>query len=406
MTRPLRIGVDARELIGDTTGAGRYLGELMRRWTMRRDSGRRRFILYTPSPLTQAFPPGTAEQRVAGKGTGTWWEQTTLRRAVNVDRPEIFFAPAYTAPIGVRAPLAVTIHDISFVAHPEWFRPRERWRRRFITARTAAAAAVVLTDSDFSRRELETRLGIGRERIRVIPPGVATLGIRDSGLGTRKPGFGIRDPGLESGDSGFGIRDSGLESRDSGFEIRDPKLEIREPLVLFVGSIFNRRRLPDLITAFARAAHDMPRARLVIAGADRTWPAQDLAAVAAAQGLGAKVELRHYVSETELAALYSRASVFAFLSEYEGFGFTPLEALAANVPIVVLDTPVAREVYGPAARYVQGADLEGIATALRSILLSPSSAAEEMAHAHAVLARYSWDRAADDTLTALESIAV
>ena len=366
MTRPLRIGVDARELIGDTTGAGRYLGELMRRWTMRSDSGRRRFILYSPNALTLAFPPGTAEQRVAGRGTGTWWEQTTLRRAVNADRPDIFFAPAYTAPIGVRVPLAVTIHDISFVAHPEWFRPRERWRRRFITARTAAAASVVLTDSDFSRRELETRLGIAHERIRVIAPGAASLGIRDSG---------------------FGIRDS-------------------EPLVLFVGSIFNRRRLPDLIAAFARAAHDMPRARLVIAGADRTWPAQDLAAVAAAHGLASRVELRHYVSETELATLYSRASVFAFLSEYEGFGFTPLEALASNVPIVVLDTPVAREVYGPAARYVQGADLEGIAMALRSILLSPSSAAEQMAHAPAVLARYSWDRAAADTLTALEGIAV
>ena len=48
-----------------------------------------------------------------------------------------------------------------------------------------------------------------------------------------------------------------------------------------------------------------------------------------------------------------RASVFAFLSEYEGFGLTPLEALAAGVPPVVLDTPIAREIYGPAARYVQ-----------------------------------------------------
>jgi glycosyltransferase involved in cell wall biosynthesis len=144
----------------------------------------------------------------------------------------------------------------------------------------------------------------------------------------------------------------------------------------------------------------------VIAGADRTWPAQDLAAVAAAHGLGSRVELRQYVSDDELTELYARAAVFAFLSEYEGFGLTPLEALASNVPIVVLDTPVAREVYGAAARYVQGSDLDGIATALRSILLSPSSAADEMAQAPAVLARYSWDRAAADTLTALEDIAV
>ncbi len=50
--------------------------------------------------------------------------------------------------------------------------------------------------------------------------------------------------------------------------------------------------------------------------------------------------------------LYRRASVFAFLSEYEGFGLTPLEAMAHGAAPVVLDTPVAREIYGPAARYV------------------------------------------------------
>ena len=58
VTRPLRIGVDARELLGDTTGVGRYLGELMRRWTARADSARRRFVLYAPEPLPLAFPEG------------------------------------------------------------------------------------------------------------------------------------------------------------------------------------------------------------------------------------------------------------------------------------------------------------------------------------------------------------
>ena len=65
-----------------------------------------------------------------------------------------------------------------------------------------------------------------------------------------------------------------------------------------------------------------------------------------------RITFRSYVDDATLAALYRRASVFAFLSEYEGFGLTPLEALAHGVPPVVLDTPVARETYGPAARYV------------------------------------------------------
>ena len=135
------------------------------------------------------------------------------------------------------------------------------------------------------------------------------------------------------------------------------------------------------------------------------WPPQDLRAVAAAAGVGSRVDLRRYVSDDELASLYARAAVFVFLSEYEGFGLTPLEALAVGVPIVVLDTPVAREVYGPAAVCVSG-DREETAGAIRSLIVEPSRAAETLQHAPDVLARYSWDRAAEATLGELERIAI
>ena len=111
------------------------------------------------------------------------------------------------------------------------------------------------------------------------------------------------------------------------------------------------------------------------------------------------------VPDAELADLSARASVFAFLSEYEGFGLTPLEALAAGVPIVVLDTAVAREVYGTAADFVQRDDIEGTAAALRRYLTSPTDRAAQLARAPAVLSRYSWADAADRTLEHLERIA-
>jgi glycosyltransferase involved in cell wall biosynthesis len=363
VTRPLRIGVDGRELLGDTTGVGRYLGELLRRWTARPDTRERMFVLYAPEPIALPLPAGTTEARTVGTGRGTWWEQTHLRRAVQRDSLDVFFAPAYTAPLGIAVPLAVTIHDISFVAHPEWFRVREGVRRRWLTRRAAHTASVVFTDSQFSRTELDRRLHVDPARVRVIPPGVTTR--------------------VLTGDRGA----------------------VREPIVLFVGSLFNRRRIPHLIAAFARAAIDLPSARLVIVGDDRTWPRQDLAASAVQHGVESRTQFLRYAPDEELSRLYARASVFVFLSEYEGFGLTPLEALSAGVPIVVLDTPVAREVYGAAATYVAFDDISGAAAAIRRHLVDPASAAPLLAEAPPILQRYSWDAAAARTLAEIEGIA-
>ena len=361
----LRIGIDARELMGDVTGVGRYLGEILTRWTARADSNRRQFYLYAPEPLPLTFAPDTTVLRVAGQGSGrgTWWEQTHLRRAIRRDPLDAFFAPAYTAPLGLSMPMAVTIHDISFVAHPEWFRPREGLRRRLLTRRAAHAAAVVFTDSEFSKSELETRLGVAPSRLVVIPPGVTSR----AGAAAERPA--------------------------------------REPLVLFVGTLFNRRRLPDLIAAFALATRDIAAARLVVVGSDRTWPPQDLPSVAAQHGVGGRVEFRSYANDDELNGLYRRASVFAFLSEYEGFGMTPLEAMSADVPAVVLDTAVAREVYGNAVLFAAPGDIAATAETIRRLLTDPSAAAGILRSAPSVLARYSWDFAADQTLEHLERIA-
>jgi len=128
--------------------------------------------------------------------------------------------------------------------------------------------------------------------------------------------------------------------------------------------------------------------------------------VAREAGVGDRVEIREYVSEPELNALYQRAQAFVFLSEYEGFGLTPLEALSANVPVVVLDTPVAREVYGDAAWYVAPHDeVRMAAEALRTLLTSEVARKEQLRHAPAVVGRYSWDTAAASTLAAIERVA-
>src|SRR6185503_15691176 len=132
----------------------------------------------------------------------------------------------------------------------------------------------------------------------------------------------------------------------------------RDVNVLYVGSIFNRRHLPELIRAFGAIARARPEPCLDIVGDNRSYPRQDLTAAIRAEGLNGRVRWREYVEDDQLAKLYASSRAFAFLSEYEGLGMTPLEALAAGVPPVLLDTPVAHESCGEAALYVSLNDLE------------------------------------------------
>jgi glycosyltransferase involved in cell wall biosynthesis len=358
----MRIGIDARELCGKPTGVGRYLRGLLTCWSEPATAERHTFLLYAHETPTTFLPASFSLRLVPGSG-GTWWEQCRLPIAANRDRPDVFFAPAYSAPLLLRVPFVVTVHDLSFVAHPEWFRPREGVRRRWLTRWSAHHARVVLTDSEFSRGEIIARLGVSPSRVRAVR------------LGITPPAAPANPP------------------------------PCRDPTVLFVGSIFNRRRLPDLIRAFTQLAAESLDVRLDIVGDDRTYPRQDLTSIIAAEGLEGRVAIRSYVSDDALADLYRRASVFAFLSEYEGFGLTPLEALASGAPVVTLDTAVARETCGGAALYVSAGDLAGISGALRSAMYDEGVRARLLAHAAETVARYSWSDAARETLAAIEGVA-
>jgi glycosyltransferase involved in cell wall biosynthesis len=355
------IGIDAREICGKPTGVGRYLNALLSEWAEMPAARNHRFVLFAPKAPNISPSPPFELQLVAGNG-GTAWEQGALARAVNRTRPTVFFAPAYSAPLRVSAPIVLSMHDVSFAAHPEWFRWRERVRRNWLARRCARKARVVLTLSEHSRREIVARVGVSSGRIRVIP-----LGVR-------------------------------LPVPSSPSENAPP----REALILFVGSIFNRRHLPDLIRAFAQITHEHPEVRLEIVGENRTYPHQDLSRLVSGLELHQRVRLRSYEPDHVVAELYRRAGVFAFLSEYEGFGLPPLEALASGVPVVLTDTAVAREVFGDAARYVSGGDIDATADALNQLLFEPACRADLLARASTVLARYSWHQAARDTLAALE----
>jgi alpha-1,3-rhamnosyl/mannosyltransferase len=172
--------------------------------------------------------------------------------------------------------------------------------------------------------------------------------------------------------------------------------------VLFVGSIFNRRHVTDLIRAFAPIARARPGALLDIVGDNRSYPREDLRQTIAAEQIETQVRWHEYVTDEQLGLLYAEAGAFAFLSEYEGLGLTPLEALAAGVPPLLLDTPVARESCGDAAAYVPVGDVAATTRALEAVLFDPAERGRILAAAPAELSKFSWPRAARETLAVLE----
>jgi glycosyltransferase involved in cell wall biosynthesis len=375
----MRIGIDARELRRRATGVGRYLTGLLHEWAIDARTSGHQFVLYAPEPIALRLDARRFPTRLVRGGSGTWWEQVRAPRAARLDHLDVWFAPAYSAPLALKVPIVVTIHDLSFDAHPEWFRPRDGARRRWLTRRAAQKARAIVTVSQFSRRELIERLDVPDSRIHVIPPGLGTggWGRGDWGPGT---GAGHRVPG----------------------RLVPGPLVPNLYRVLYVGSIFNRRHVVDLIRAFAPIARAHAGASLDIVGDNRSYPREDLRQSIAAEAIEAQVRWHEYVSEEQLPDLYAGARAFAFLSEYEGLGLTPLEALNAGVPPVLLDTTVARESCGDAAVYVPLSNLPATTRALESVLFDESVRSRILAAAPNQLAKYSWPRAARETIEVLE----
>jgi glycosyltransferase involved in cell wall biosynthesis len=357
----MRIAVDARELCGRPTGVGRYLAEIATVWRTLPTAASHEVVWCTNESLDSPLLDHPGWRIAVRAGRGPAWEQLAFPALARAAGADVLFAPAYSGPIISAIPVVVSIHDVSFAAHPEWFRLREGLRRRMTTGAAAGRAATVLTLTEFSRREIHWHLGVPLDRIRVAAPGPSSL--------------------------------------------PRPAEVIRRDTILTVGSIFNRRHVPELIRGFSRLARRRPGLRLAIVGENRTYPPLDIEAERRRSPAAEQIVLHNYVDDSALATLYAEARAFAFLSSYEGFGITPLDALTHQIPVLLLDTPVAREVFGDAALYVSRPDAGLVADALERLVDDEAARAALQAASVAVTSRYSWTTCATTVLTALEQAA-
>lgn len=362
MADRIHIGIDAREIAGTPTGVGRYLAGVLQQWSREGWPHRVSLFLHRDPPewaTSLTFPCSIV--LAPARSAGTWWEQRQLPALAARASVDVLLSPAYTAPLRLRCPSVVIIHDVSFFAQPGGFRWREGLRRRVITRASARRAAAVVTVSAFSAEEISRHVGLDTSQIILAPQGA--------------PAWRGGPPGPQ-----------------------------RDPLVLSVGTLFQRRHLPELLQAMALVRGRVGNARLVVVGGNQIHPPIDPVSLARSLGLEDAFTWKPYVSDAELDALYGAARAFAFLSDYEGFAMTPMEAAARGVPSVLLDTPVAREVYADAALRVP-LDVPTIASALTLLLADDGAHAAAVTRGRARLGAYTWSHTAAVLREAVERAA-
>jgi len=363
----LHLGVDGRELQGRPTGTGRYLRNLLREW---RDRDARIVIFFNGRIPDDPVLNGSGfETRAVGPGRrGVVWQEWLLPRAARTEKLDVFFSPAYACPLSFDVPRVTTVHDLSFWSLPQDFSPREAFRRRLLVGASIAASAAIIAVSEFTRREIAAWHPDAACRVHVIPHGL--------------------DDDLQQGPARSAAR---------------AQLGIEAPLLLSVGAILNRRRLPTLLGALTLLRRVHPGTRLYVVGENRTHPQIDFTAMLRARGLEDAVHLLGFVDEERLAAYYAAADIAVSLSEYEGFGLPVLEAMARGVPVVASRRPAHDELFGRAALLADPSDESEIANVLSHLLDETHAREACIESGHALCNDYSWKRAADAHWRVLEA---
>jgi glycosyltransferase involved in cell wall biosynthesis len=351
------VALDVTPLVGPRSGVGYFVAEILDAIT---GADGVRLVPYALSlrarrGAVHGLPPGTRMLPLPAGAAVTVWGRVDQPDAERWLRPAVVVhGTNYVVPPCRGAGAVVTVHDCSFARFPELCSPAVR---RLVPAlrRAVARGAWVHTPSRFVAEEAADILGT--ERVVAVPHGVPRLALAAAPL-------------------------SGLVG-DS-------------PFMLALGTLEPRKNVRRLVEAFAAVADHHPRLQLLVAGADGpARPGVEAARAALPPAVARRVRLAGYVDDRTRATLLTKASVFAYPSLYEGFGFPVLEAMAAGTPVVAGAAGAIPEVAGDGALLVDPTDTDAIAGAICRVLEDPGLANELVRAGHRQAAGYSWRRAAE-----------
>jgi glycosyltransferase involved in cell wall biosynthesis len=307
--------------------------------------------------------------RVSARNRAQWvaGEQTLLPRLAVREGVELVHSLASTGPLRGRYHKVVTVHDLVYAHFPEAHAGIRDKGMRVLVPWAARRSDRVLVDSQSTRNDLMRLVGVGSERIDVVP----------LGLGTVQRQAALPEPEVRSR---FGLGERSV--------------------VLSLSAKRPHKNLLALIAALARLPAE-GRPVLVLPGY-HTAHERELRERAGALGLEGDVRFPAWVSVSELEGLWAVAQAFVFPSLYEGFGLPVLEAMARGVPVACSNTSSLPEVAGDAALLFDPHDVPAIAAALARLLVDRDLAARLRAHGRQRAQLFTWRRTARLTLDAYD----
>lgn len=363
----LKIAVDCYEVTQELTGVGRVIHNIL--LSLCREEDEYEFLAFSRQKVEDYSKYRNIKQYVLPGDKGYFrWQNGPFYRGIKEYHPELLIAPNYTLPLFVGSKSILFEHDVSFASHPEWFPKKEVWKRRYFVKRSLGKASLIVTLSEASKQEIIRHYSVSPKKIKVLYLG-----------------------------AGRNFKPAG----DTEVSRWKEKKGIKSRRVIgFLGSIFNRRNIPLLVEAVRHLRKEFPEVVLYIVGKDMTYPPQDMRRILNEDW----ILWEESMQESELPLYFSVLDAFAYLSEYEGFGLPPLEALSCGTVPILLKRSALAEVYSEFSLMAENADAGEIRSHLRSAL-------EDLDRMDVLLrafkkkrAYFSWDRVAGEFGDAMNEV--
>lgn len=356
--------VDLLQSTGTKGGIEIYAQELYRH--IGRMNSRYEFVGYGSRELmstdTSWFPGEVVDSRISGENRLSWavGELFAVSRAARKAGVDLIHCPAMFAPLRSRIPVVVSVHDLLYFSHPELMRtPFFTEPVKWMEKRAAATATRMITISQFSARAIARYLDVSSDKLTVIP----------------------------------------LAGRSMPPAAETSSVVVREhDLFLSVGQRSPYKDFETIVRAWA-LIEEHQRPRLVITGSHGDDP---LIALVGELGLERWVDLRSWISSSDLASLFSESTALIDATLATGFSMPTLEAMTVGLPVLLADTEVFREVGGDAADYFTAGNPASLSRAVMMLVGDRHRRESLSTSGRERSATYSWTRVAEQTLAVFD----